>query len=592
MLHALKTVFIFFISISVYSQSFVYSKNYFRWPVQVKPGIVANFGELREGHWHMGLDIRTDHKVNTPVYAAAEGYIARVSVHAFGYGQAIYINHPNGLTTVYGHLNKFFPALDSFVKLQQYRQESWDIELEFSKNELPVKKGQFIALSGSTGSSQGPHVHFEIRDTKTERCINPLLFDLPVADAVAPVFTKLAMYNRNLSVYDQSPALFTVNRRGDKYSVKPELIRTGFARLSFAVGAYDCVTGSTNRNGIYSGEIFFDGQRLIEFVLDSMDYIETEYVNAHVDYKYKYNGGIYLQQLFQLPGDHGRAYKPQNSNGTIVLKDTNVHSVRIEARDVFNNMSELTFKLQYSDRLARAAGSGSGSDFPPNEVNVFERDDFEVYLPEHCLYDSIPPSFSQQKQPQLSAVSPEFRFGDPSIPFYGKINIRIKPSRPITDNLKSRVVIKRTDKKSVSFRVATWQMDWLAAGFSDFGSYCAFVDSELPVVNDLAKGDTIDLSSSKNIVFYPKDNSGVRTFTAELDGKWLRFTNDKGAAWIYNFDERCSYGTHLLRIKIEDLVGNITEKEWWFRRLPYQPPAKKKSHTGTKRSGKTKLQKK
>src|SRR5689334_18439375 len=132
MLHVSKIIIVFFISIPTYSQSFVYSKNYFRWPVGVKPGVVANFGELREGHWHMGLDVRTDQKINQPVYAAADGYIARISVHAFGYGHAIYINHPNGLTTVYGHLNEFFPTLDNFVKAAQYQKQSWDIELQFS----------------------------------------------------------------------------------------------------------------------------------------------------------------------------------------------------------------------------------------------------------------------------------------------------------------------------------------------------------------------------------------------------------------------------------------------------------------------------
>ncbi|HEY0432929.1 MAG TPA: M23 family metallopeptidase, partial [Chitinophagaceae bacterium] len=183
-------------SLSGHSQSFVYSRDYFRWPVDVKPGIVANFGELREGHWHMGLDIRTDHRENVPVRAAADGYIARVSVHPFGYGLAIYINHPNGLTTVYGHLNRFFPALESVVNTEQYRQESWEMELTFDETKFPVKKGAFIAYSGSTGGSQGPHLHFEIRNTETENCINPFFFNLPVRDDVPPVVTKLGVYNR------------------------------------------------------------------------------------------------------------------------------------------------------------------------------------------------------------------------------------------------------------------------------------------------------------------------------------------------------------------------------------------------------------
>jgi len=574
MLHAFKIIIIFFISIPLYCQSFVYSKNYFRWPVANKPGIVANFGELREGHWHMGLDIRTDQKVNKPVYAAADGYIVRISVHPFGYGQAVYINHPNGLTTVYGHLNRFFSKLDSIVRVEQYKRQSWEMELEFTKDQFPVKKGQFIAYSGSTGSSQGPHVHFEIRDTKTERCINPLLFNLPVPDAVSPVFTKLAMYDRSLSVYAQDPILFSVKKIKNKYSLKDTLIKTGFSKLSFAVGAYDCVSKSTNPNGIYCGKIFFDEQPLIEFVLDSLDYNETGYVDAHIDYKYKYNGGSYLQQLFKLPGDEGRAYSIKNSDGTIILNDTNVHSVRIEIKDIQNNFSELNFKVQLSDHLALLLHYPPHKQFSPNYVNVFEQDDFEAYLPENCLYDSIQPVFYRKDQKVLNSVSSQFQFCDPSIPFHDKINIRIRPNVAIPGELKNKIVIKNANRKNESYKKAEWQKDpiaigWLATSFNEFGSYQAFIDSEPPTINDPGNGDTIDLSSAKNIIFYPGDNSGVKNLRAELDGKWLMFTNDKSVAWMYTFDERCSYGVHQLRVRVEDIVGNVTEKEWWFKRYPY-----------------------
>src|SRR5215467_8908764 len=158
-----------------------YPKYYFRDPLGISPmEIVANFGELRPDHWHMGLDIRTKQKENFPVYAAASGYIARIKVEKFGYGRSIYINHPNGLTTVYGHLNKFFPALEEYVTEQQYKNQSWEIELSFDKKQFPVFKSQLIAYSGSTGNSAGPHVHFEIRNTKSTKCLNPLLFGFPM----------------------------------------------------------------------------------------------------------------------------------------------------------------------------------------------------------------------------------------------------------------------------------------------------------------------------------------------------------------------------------------------------------------------------
>ena len=588
MLHALRTIFWLLISIPLCSQPLVYSRDYFRWPVSNKPGIVANFGELREGHWHMGLDVRTDQRENMPVYAAAEGYIAKISVHPFGFGQAIYINHPNGLTTVYGHLNKFFPPLDSILHVWQYRRESWEIELEFTKDQFPVHQGQIIAYSGSTGSSQGPHVHFEVRDSRTERCINPFLFDFPVPDDVPPVFTKLALYDRSLSLYSQDPQLFSVKKTGNTYSLKDTLIETGCSRLGFAVGAYDCVSGSTRPNGIYGARLFVDDRLASEFALDSMDYNETSYVNAHIDYKYRFDGGPYLQLLFKLPGDLGRAYK-RNMDGTVVLGDDNIHLVSIQISDVKGNTSVLKFRVRHNGKLRSASGLRQPATYLPGSANIFEQNNFEAYLPEQSLYDSIQPVFSSDDQPFPGAVSAQFQFCDASVPIRGEMRIRIRPETPIPDDLKQKLVIKSWDRKTKHIRKAEWQKDpvsggWVSAKFNSFGFFRALIDTEPPSVNAPGRGDTMDLSVSKQIVLYPKDNTGIASFRAELDGKWLMFTNDKGAAFVYRFDERWPYGVHRLHLIIDDLVGNRTQKDWWFKRKPVtehkrMQPAKKKQGT-------------
>jgi murein DD-endopeptidase MepM/ murein hydrolase activator NlpD len=217
-----------------------YPKNYFRWPLELKPAIVANLGELRPNHWHMGLDIRTNQKENQLVYAAAAGYIAKIRIESSGFGQCIWINHPNGLTTLYGHLNAFFPELAEYVKEQQYKQETWAIELDFPKEKFPVSKGQFIAYSGNTGGSQGPHLHFEIRDTKTDECINPLLFAMPLQDKVPPSILKLAIYDRSTSIYEQVTSFFPLRKTDNGYVVlNTPVIKTGLDKLSFAIQAFD-----------------------------------------------------------------------------------------------------------------------------------------------------------------------------------------------------------------------------------------------------------------------------------------------------------------------------------------------------------------
>src|ERR1700761_6513420 len=214
-----------------------YPRDYFRDPLAIPMSLAANFGELRPNHYHMGLDIRTQHRENLPVYAAASGYIARVSIEPFGFGQAIYINHPNGYTTVYGHLNRFFPALAAYINKEQYRRRSWQVYLELPPSLFPVHKGDIIAYSGSTGGSQGPHLHFEIRQTAGDINLNPLLFGLPVPDNTSPAIVRLAWYDRTRGIYDQSPHLMPVRKDAAAWTVTPALLMVSTPRISFALAA-------------------------------------------------------------------------------------------------------------------------------------------------------------------------------------------------------------------------------------------------------------------------------------------------------------------------------------------------------------------
>src|SRR5215204_6663700 len=304
-------------NLSLYCQAQTYPQNYFRNPLAIPMQLVANFGEIRTNHWHMGLDIRTQQKVNLPVYAAADGYISRVVVEPGGFGQAVYITHPNGYTTLYAHLNSFMPALASYVKGQQYAVRSWKVNLTIPPNLFPVKKGDLIGLSGSTGGSEGPHVHFEIRDSETEKCLNPLLFNFPIADAVAPTIYRLAMYDRNKTTYNQLPRLLPLKKAGSFYTAVSETIKTGSKKISFAISAVDRFNGTPNPNGIYSARISVDGQPVSEFVLDQIGYDETRYINAQLDLPYKAKGGGSLQHISPLPGANRVVYRLLNEDGLV-----------------------------------------------------------------------------------------------------------------------------------------------------------------------------------------------------------------------------------------------------------------------------------
>lgn len=554
-----------------------YPKGYFRWPLNLAPEIVANMGELRSNHWHMGLDIRTAQKVNQRVYAAAEGYIAYAGIRPFSFGRFIIINHPNGLSTLYGHLNDFAPELEAYVTEQQYKKESWAVELTIPKEKFPVSKGSFIAFSGTTGGSQGPHVHFEIRDTRSGECLNPLLFGMPLADKVKPTMVKLALYDRDKSVFKQSPQLFALRNTESGYIIpKIPVLKTGNQKLSFGLQAYDRISGSNNQDGIYSARLLLDGRLQVEFIIDSIDYDETRYMNAHIDFKHRANGGAFLQHLARLPGDNGNVYRPAAGDGLIVLPDTVVHSVRIEIEDAYGNESALSFLLQYDgSEVSKGTPPLTGAVFLPGHVNVLEKPDFEAFIPENCLYDAVQSFYYRSNATVLNSVSALHQLNDESFPLHDNISIRIKPDKEIPIGQKDKLVIRRTWRNNTNNRLAEWQGDWLSAEFDDFGYFQAYADIEAPFINELGRGDTINLSPARSIVFRPTDNSGIKSFRAELDGQWLRFTNDKGRSWIYVFDKRCPYGVHELKVTVEDIAGNSTTKTWWFKKYPYTPPKKK-----------------
>jgi len=568
----------------LHSQTANYPKGYFRWPTDLQPAIVANMGELRPNHWHMGLDVRTNGKENQSVFAAADGYIAYAGIRPQSFGRFIIVNHPNGLSTLYGHLNAFFPALEQYVTAQQYKQESWAMELEFTKDQFPVKKGSFIAYSGNTGGSQGPHVHFEIRDTKSGKCLNLLLFGFPLSDNVKPSIVKLALYDRDRSIYRSAPRFFPVKNTDSGYILpKMPVIETGTGKFSFGIQSFDRMTGSANEDGIYSASLFLDETPVIKFRLDSIGYDDTRYLNAQIDYPLRYKGGPFIQHLSRLPGDRSNVYQPAAADGVISLTDTMIHSVRIEVRDAYQNLSVLRFKVRFDPGLP-VANHPEGIPLLPARENKPAWAGFEVDLPAIALYDTVYADYSINSRSSTFTLSSQHVLNDPSIPIHSSFTVRIRPDKPIPSEWKDRLVMNRFYRNGVSVRKAKLQNNWITAEMGDFGAFQATADVTPPTINELGKGDTVNLSAANRIVFVPEDNSGVSSFRAELDGNWLRFTNDKSRAWIYIFDERCPYGVHELRVTATDIVGNITEKSWWFKRYPYTPPVKKAK--GKKKSGK------
>lgn len=544
-----------------------YPQQYFRNPLDIPMQLVANFGELRNNHWHMGLDIRTQQRENLPVMAAADGYIARVSIDATGFGRALVINHPNGLSTLYAHLNAFEPAIEQWVKAEQYKRQQWDVDLEVPRQLFPVSKGQFIAYSGNTGGSQGPHVHFEIRETATGRCLNPMLFGFPIPDAVPPTISRIALYDRNKSTYAQTPQLIGLRKAGATWQpATGNLITAASNKISFAIGAVDRFTGYTNPNGIYCARILMDGMLLSEFELDRIDYDETRYLNASTDYRLKAAGGPWLQHISRMPGDTSQVYQHTPTDGILYLTDTATHQVEIEVSDAAGNHTTVAFAVRYNPAFARNY-TAAAEQLVPAQVNILEREDFELYTSEFAVYDTVAVNFTRSWAGTVGGVSPVFSVAAATHPVHDSVQVRIKIPDHLDASQQQRLVIKGVAGSRTVIMPVTIRKGWATAQFRQLGTYQLILDQETPTINAPGSASVVDARKLKRLIFTPRDNlDKIAFFRAEVDGSWLRFTNNKGRTWIYNFDEMFPLGEHTLRVVVRDVAGNETVKEWRIMR--------------------------
>jgi murein DD-endopeptidase MepM/ murein hydrolase activator NlpD len=568
-MHFFKFVLLFvFCFISYFSKAQIftsknYPQDYFAWPVGSNEiGIVANFGELRPNHYHMGLDCRTDHHENVPVYASADGYIAKVKIEPYGFGRCIYINHPNGLTTVYAHLNAFEPALEKYITDQQYSLKQWHVFLDIPANLFKVKQGDYIAASGNTGGSQGAHTHFEIRDTKSDKCLNDLMFGFPIPDNVAPEIIRLAVYDRTISTYDQSPKLYSLKKVNGVYTVAGGKIIAASNKVSFALTMQDKTTGQSNPNGVYAAAVYDNDKQISRFEIDSISYAETRYFNAHIDFRLRSIGGPWVQHLSPLPGYENYIYKTDKRKGIVVFSDSEAHAIKIIVADANGNQSQLNFELKAPTNIAERKVIAATQKFVPNYINIFENNNVHFYLSENALYDTV--YFVYKEIPSATGKN-IYQLHNANIPVHCMYPVSIRENFAIEDT--GKIVMERFYGSKKDFAKAIYNKGFYTASFREFGNFQLIVDREPPSIVPIGFRDGMNAAGLKRILFKVKDNTEeITNFTALLDGKWLRFSNDKGINFIYNFDERCESGEHELKISATDQVGNVAERTYRFTR--------------------------
>lgn len=554
-----------------------YPKDYFRNPLDIPIFLAGNFGECRPGHFHSGIDIKTKGEEGQPVHAAADGYISRIKMEKGGFGHGLYITHPNGYTTLYAHLSTFSQSIQQYVKEQQYAQQRWDVDLQLSPTQFPVKKGQQVALSGNTGASTAPHLHFEIRNTKTEHPLNPEQFGLPITDGIAPVVKEIALY-ANGDVYSASPVFMSLKKAGAVY--KPLKSATTASQIinkdtisipstmlmGVAINADDFMEGSDNSLTFYTVKLYMDDNIQAQITLDDIGYDETRYINAYADYKTKELRKKWLQCLFQLPGNqlNGIFSQLNSTKGRLDISDNKAHKVDIVLADDKGNETRINFYVRSTDEAISRKDSTAGTPFYANKVNTYKDNNISFSLDERQLYDDI--SFVMTKKAGTNTYSDKYVLHYPYVPLHHYFDLMLKPNKPVPFALRSKIVVMYTDGKQEEGRAAKSEDNgWYKAAVRDFGTYWLGVDTIPPVIK-CTQNNGANLSKASQLLFAVKDaTTSVKTFSGYIDDSWV-CVEQHGSSFFYKFDEHCSAGKHTFTLKTGDENGNSSTYKLNFTR--------------------------
>jgi len=546
---------------NTYAQNIFVSRTFpqhdFRMPLDLPPSLSGSFGEIRSNHFHSGIDFRTNQREGYPVYAAADGYISRLRVQNGGFGNAVYIAHPNGYTTVYAHLQRFNTKLLRHVRSYQYRQQSFDVDFPLLPIEIPVKKGEIIAWSGNTGSSGGPHLHFEVRDSRTEETLNPELFGIDVPDKVKPVINGMYMYRLNGRPFDENTPrqYFQVTGSNGKYRLNQSPVIHINGETGFGIMTYDQQFVSGNHNGVYSIELLLDDESVYCAVLEGFYFHHSRAVNSHLDYPALILHGRRIQKSFVEPGNPLTIYKNLINRGIIDLKDDRVHRLKYIVMDTKGNVSTLEFQVKYdpSSVIARPKTEGI-QDFYYDRQNEYSTADVKITIPEGSLYSSIAFNYSESAKP-ARGYSKIHHVHTRLIPLHSGFNLSIRPDSTLRPDLQEKALI--VDSRGIS-QGGTFENGFVKASPRSFGSFYVSVDTIAPAIRPVNVSDGKSFKNIDRMLFKISDNlSGIRSFTGTINGQWVLMEYDpKTASLWHTFDERTPPGKHLFQLVVTDMKSN------------------------------------
>ncbi|MGZ9735599.1 M23 family metallopeptidase [Flavobacterium sp. GNP002] len=555
-------VFFLFFCTSVFAQV-DYPKDYFRPPLDIPMQLSGNFGELRPNHFHAGFDLRTQQKEGLKVYAVADGYVSRIKISTFGNGKTIYINHPNGFTSVYGHLKMANGEIENYIKKTHYKEQSFEIEMFFKPNEMVVKKGENIAFSGNTGASEGPHLHFEFRDSKTEFIINPMLFGYNkfLKDTKKPIVSGVYVYpldSKTTVNHSKRPLLLNVSLQKDGTYLSDKVVANG--TIGFGISAYDTDVVSFNNNGVYKVQSFYNGKPNFGYEFNTYSFDDMRYINALIDYSRYKKMQQRVQKLFMKNPYNLSIIQADENKGVLQVTPNLASLYRIEVSDFFGNKKTIAIPIQYDLLSTIISPEPVQSDYfvKANKDSNFALANMSVFFPAGTFYEDFDLNFDVKNDTLF--------LHDETVPAHTNFTVSIEDTKS-TEAQREKMFIGRIEGKKVNYNPTYRKDNVFNTKVKILGKYALVADTVAPKVTMAVPVEGKWINDQKTIQLSIYDElSGIKSYNGYLNGKWvlLEYDNKTRKLTHYFSDGIVADGANDLKVVVIDNVGNSTTFETRF----------------------------
>lgn len=544
-------------------------------PVDIDVYLSGNFGEIRDNHFHSGIDIKTQGATGKVVRAVADGYVSRIGVATGGYGNALYIHHPDGTTTVYGHLERFNEEIAEYVRAAQYRRRSFAVNLYTDEEMFPVKQGDIIAWSGNSGSSGGPHLHFEVREQATQKPINPITrgYTKKVADNIPPTFAKLHHYELEEDGYVASRKTYEIVKDGDVYTIKDgQQVEYGalLATSYFDIELIDYKTGANNTLGIHSLMMTVNGNEVFGYMMDKFSFDETRYANGFVNYGLNKKTRNHVVRTNILPGnklsiytrrtDYNKALRYDGQN------DPSDHHIEVTATDDNGNSSVLVFEAKFVPDTTVAAERKPSLQLKWDERFVYTNDWLSVSIPARASYMSRLLAVPSRADAPKGAFSGLFTVneaflekGTAATPLHTPMTLRIRPDS-IPEALKDKLCIARLpDSGKPLYEGGTLRDGHMEVTTRIFGDFYVTCDTLAPKITATFADNADMREHSVMKIGISDDLSGIAKWEVTVDGQWTLFDHDPKTSSLTHHFKYARYEkgkAHTMVVTAEDGRGN------------------------------------